>query len=103
MTSSTVIDLCDHMENGVQNSKYNKVQRIGALLGIIALAGLSVATLMAALFGGETGDELFFRLLITTISAPIAIWLLVWAFGALKNRQKGEAEPSQEKGDDGNG
>ena len=90
------------MENKTVKSKYSKIQRIGALIGVIALAGLSVATLVVALLGNEVSDGLFFRLLVTTISAPIAIWLLVWAFGAI-HRPKNSEDPEAEEGESSNG
>ena len=91
------------MENeGSKTGRYTLIQRAGALLGVIALVGLSAATLWVALFGGKRSDALFLRLLVTTISAPIAIWLLVWALGAIvKGTKKQDSE--SEEGESGNG
>lgn len=90
--------------NSTGNSRYSLIQRIGALLGIAVLVGLSAATLWVALFGKVKSSTLFLRLLVTTISAPIAIWLLVWAFGAIvKIKRNSKEEPETEEGESGNG
>ncbi len=89
-------------DKGSKTGRYTVIQRAGALLGVIALAGLSFATLWVALFGGKRSDTLFLRLLVTTISAPIAIWLLVWALGAIAKRNKKEGSETEE-GESGNG
>ncbi|MBR5116763.1 MAG: hypothetical protein IK096_06830, partial [Lachnospiraceae bacterium] len=70
-----------------KTGRYTRLQRIFALLAIIALLGLSVATLLVAIFGTWRQDGLFVRLLAATIFVPILLWLLIWALGGLSGKR----------------
>lgn len=53
-----------------------KIKQILALLGVIILAGLYVATLICALSGSEN----YMSLLMTSIYATVIIPVLIWAY-----------------------
>ena len=55
-----------------------------ALIGVILIVIMVIATLLTA-FLDPTG--VYFRsCLIVTIALPIAIWVFMWAFGALTHK-----------------
>ncbi len=66
------------------NSEKSKGKRIAALVGVILLGIMVIATLITA-FVDPTG--IYFRsCLIVTIALPIAIWVFSWAYGALTHK-----------------
>lgn len=73
--------------NDKEPGRYTRLQRIFALLGVIALIGLSTATLLVAIFGTWRQDGLFVRLMAATVFVPILLWLLMWAVGGLTGRR----------------
>lgn len=64
--------------------KNSKGKRIIALVGVILIGLMAVATLAAAIFD-KTG-MLFRSFLIVTIALPIALWVFMWSWGAMTNR-----------------
>ena len=66
------------------NSQKSNGKRIAALIGVILLGIMVIATLITA-FVDPTG--IYFRsCLIVTIALPIAIWVFSWAYGALTHK-----------------
>lgn len=55
-----------------------KIQRIIAILGVILLAGLYLATLVLAILGRD-----FFPMFMTSLLASIALPVFLWLFGFL--------------------
>lgn len=66
---------------------YNKKQRFAALLGIILLVLLYLATLLCAIFDFDGSLRLFQACLFATIAVPILIWIYVYLFGKLNNKK----------------
>lgn len=63
------------------------LKRIGALAAVIALAGLSVVTLLVAIFGqGEQGARMLRLCLGLVIFIPLFLWVVIWAVGVLTHR-----------------
>ena len=83
-----------------RSSKYTRLQRVFALLAVIALIGLSVATLLVAIFGTWRQDGLFVRLMAATIFVPILLWLFMWAVGGLTGKRN-VASFTQDKEEEG--
>lgn len=64
--------------------KKRTLKQIGAIISIILLAALSVATLLAAIF--DKSGRLFQALLVTTIGLPILLWIYIWMYGKLTGK-----------------
>ena len=65
-------------------NKTSKTKRIAALIGVILLVIMVIATVVTAIVD-PTG--VWFRsCLIVTIALPIALWVFIWALGALTNK-----------------
>lgn len=61
-----------------------KAKRIIALIGVILICIMVIATLLTAFLDGS--GRLFRSFLIVTIALPIALWVFLWAFGALTHK-----------------
>lgn len=60
------------------------MKQIVAMAGIILLAALTVATLLAAIF--DKSGRLFQALLVATVATPILLWIYIWAYGLLTGK-----------------
>ena len=68
--------------NPEDNKKKGK--RVIALIGVVLIVIMVLATLLCALFD-STG--LYFRsCMIVTIALPIAVWVFMWAYGAMMHK-----------------
>ncbi len=63
---------------------YSKKQRIAAMIGVILLLALIVATILAAAF--DQSGNLFKALLFASIALPILLWIYIWMIGRLTGR-----------------
>ncbi len=66
---------------------YNKKQRIAALIGIIFLIALYIATLVFSILDFEGSERLFQACLFGTIAIPILLWIYIWLFGKMTNKK----------------
>lgn len=64
----------------------DKLKRIGALVGVILLAGSIVATLVMAILGYTFESKLFTGLIVADICLPILLWVYIWLFGKLTGK-----------------
>ena len=64
----------------------DKMKRIGALVGVILLAGSIVATLIMAILGYTFESTVFMGLVIADICLPILLWIYIWLFGKLTGK-----------------
>lgn len=64
----------------------DKLKRIGALVGVILLAGSIVATLVMAILGYTFESKLFMGLIVADICLPILLWVYIWLFGKLTGK-----------------
>lgn len=60
-----------------------KLKRIGALVGVILLAGTIIATLIMAILGYTFESKIFMGLVIADVCLPILLWIYIWLFGKL--------------------
>ena len=60
------------------------VKRIMAVVGLIAIVVMIIATLVTAII--SPGSAAFRSCLIVTIALPIALWVFIWSYGALVNK-----------------
>lgn len=64
----------------------DKLKRIGALVGVILLAGTILATLALAILGYTFENKLFMGLIVADICLPILLWVYIWLFGKLTGK-----------------
>ena len=66
---------------------YSKNQRRAALIGVILLAMLFLATFITAIFNFDGEGKLFKAFLFATITVPILIWVYIWLYGAITKKR----------------
>lgn len=65
--------------------KKRNFKQIGAIIGIVLLVALSIATLLAAIF--DKSGRLFQAFLVATIATPILLWIYIWLYGIMTNKK----------------
>ena len=68
------------------NEKTPTYKRVLALVGLVLIAGLVIAFLCVALFGGPDSKDLFMGLAGAIVAVPIMLWLLLWGLSAVTGR-----------------
>jgi len=76
---------------------YKKTKQIGAIIAILLLVGLYVATLVFALIDSPFAEKMFQTCLFATIAVPILLWLFIWVFKKT-DKQKDELEQTISEG-----
>ncbi len=79
-----------------------KPKQIAAILCIVLLVLLYIATLVVSLLDFPGSDRLFAACLVATVGLPILLWIYIWLFGKItENRSsaKDEACPSSKDED----
>ena len=66
--------------NGKEKKKISPKQ-IAAIVCIVLLVGMYVATLIVALLDFPGADRLFQACLVATIGLPILLWIYIWLYG----------------------
>ena len=61
-------------------------KRIAAILGIILLLGMYVATLLVAIFDRASSGKWFMACLIATVTVPLLLWIYIWMYGVLTQK-----------------
>lgn len=64
----------------------SKPKQIAAILCIILLVLLYVATLVISLLDFPGSDKLFGACILATIGLPILLWIYIWLFGKVTGR-----------------
>lgn len=64
----------------------SKSKQIAAILCIILLVLLYVATLVVSLLDFPGSDKLFGACIVATIGLPILLWIYIWLFGKVTGR-----------------
>lgn len=59
---------------------YQKIKRILALLAVILIALLYLATLILSFFHSEQAGELLMISLVATVVIPVLIYIYLWLF-----------------------
>lgn len=62
-------------------------KQIAALLCVILLVAMYLATFIIAFLDTAKFGQLFGACLVATIGLPILLWLFVWFYGIMKERQ----------------
>ncbi len=63
-----------------------KPKQIAALICILLLVLLYVATLVVSLLDFPGSDRLFAACLLATIGLPILLWIFIWLYGRYTNK-----------------
>lgn len=73
-----------------------KPKQIAAIICIILLVLLYVATLVVSLLDFPGSDRLFAACLVATVGLPILLWIYIWLYGRLTQRSSiAEVFPDQ--------
>ena len=71
-----------------QNSPYRRPKQIAAWICIIALAALYIATFLTAILDAPGSGALFRTCLGATIVLPTLLWMYLWLYSRLRERDK---------------
>ncbi len=74
-----------------------KLRRITALVGAVALIALYVTTLVLALIGGENMMNVLMAAIVSTIILPVLLWAYQFVYKLLKRNYSEEARAEEEK------
>ncbi|MDE7331545.1 MAG: hypothetical protein K2O16_04795 [Lachnospiraceae bacterium] len=79
-----------------------KPKQIAAIICIILLILLYIATLVVSLLDFPGSDRLFAACLMATVGLPILLWIYIWLYGKYTSRptMTDSPFPSQEKPSD---
>lgn len=64
-----------------------KTKQILAIVMIVILVGLYIATFVFALLDFPGSDRLFQACLFATVALPILLWVYIWGYGALTHKK----------------
>ena len=67
-------------------------KQIAAMICIVLLVGMYVATLIVALLDFPGRDRLFQACLVATIGLPILLWIYIWLYQQIKERKEEKEE-----------
>ncbi|MDE5932891.1 MAG: hypothetical protein K2H40_10490 [Lachnospiraceae bacterium] len=71
----------------MKNGKKRTPKQVAALLCVIILVFLYLFTLLVACLDFPGANKLFAACLLATIGLPILLWLCIWFYGLMKDRQ----------------
>lgn len=84
----------------MKNGKKSTLKQAVALLCVIILVFMYIFTLIIACLDFPGADKMFAACLLATIALPILLWLCIWCYGAMKDRQAAvDGELPHEDGD----
>ena len=69
-------------------------KQVAAMICVVLLVGMYVATLIVALLDFPGWDRLFQACLVATIGLPILLWIYIWLYQQIRER-KDEKEENQ--------
>lgn len=67
-------------------------KQVAAMICIVLLVGMYVATLIVALLDFPGWDRLFQACLVATIGLPILLWIYIWLYQQIKERKEEKEE-----------
>ena len=71
-----------------KNKRKITPKQIAAIVCIVLLVGMYVATLIVALLDFPGADRLFQACLVATIGLPILPWIYIWLYQQVKKRKE---------------
>ena len=72
------------------NKKKASPKQIAAIICIVLLVGMYVATLIVALLDFPGSDRLFAACLVATIGLPILLWIYIWLYKQVKEKKENQ-------------
>ena len=67
-------------------------KQVAAMICVVLLVGMYVATLIVALLDFPGWDSLFQACLVATIGLPILLWIYIWLYQQIKERKEEKEE-----------
>ncbi len=67
-------------------------KQIAAMICVVLLVGMYVATLIVALLDFPGWDRLFQACLVATIGLPILLWIYIWLYQQIRERKEEKEE-----------
>lgn len=64
--------------------KKRNMKQIAAIIAIVLLVALSIATLLVAIF--DKSGRLFQAFLVATVATPILLWIYIWLYGVITGK-----------------
>ena len=65
-------------------------KQIAAMICVVLLVGMYVATLIVALLDFPGWDRLFHACLVATIGLPILLWIYIWLYKQVKEKKENQ-------------
>ena len=65
-------------------------KQIAAMICVVLLVGMYVATLIVALLDFSGWDRLFQACLVATIGLPILLWIYIWLYKQVKEKKENQ-------------
>ena len=65
-------------------------KQIAAMICVVLLVGMYVATLIVALLDFPGRDRLFQACLVATIGLPILLWIYIWLYKQVKEKKENQ-------------
>ena len=67
-------------------------KRILAILAVVIIAGLYIATLVCAIFVKRFSNQMFLACIVATVMVPLLLYLLFWLYDMLQSRNGREVD-----------
>ena len=67
-------------------------KQVAAMICVVLLVGMYVATLIVALLDFPGWDRLFQACLVATIGMPILLWIYIWLYQQIRERKEEKEE-----------
>lgn len=82
------------MEIIMKEKKDKKIspKQVAAMICVVLLVGMYVATLIVALLDFPGWDRLFQACLVATIGLPILLWIYIWLYQQIRERKEEKEE-----------
>ena len=82
------------MEFIMKEKKDKKIspKQVAAMICVVLLVGMYVATLIVALLDFPGWDRLFQACLVATIGLPILLWIYIWLYQQIRERKEEKEE-----------
>ena len=76
----------------IEEKKEKKIspKQIAAMICVVLLVGMYVATLIVALLDFPGWDRLFQACLVATIGLPILLWIYIWLYKQVKEKKENQ-------------
>lgn len=72
-------------------------KRILAILAVVIIAGLYIATLVCAIFVKRFSNQMFLTCIVATVMVPLLLYLIFWLYDLFHSRNTDHREDREEK------